>query len=135
MGQRTRGRAMRLLLATIASGALLAQTAWAAQGDISTVAGGGLSGDGGPATNASLVSPVGVAVDTSGNLFIADTYNHRIRKVDASGTITTVAGNGTRGFSGDGGPATNAMLYEATGVAVDTSGNLFIADMYNNRIR
>jgi len=138
MGHRTRGRARRLLLATIVSGALLAQNASAAQGTITTVAGNGtygFSGDGGPATNAALRAPYGVAVDTSGNLFIADTRNHRVRKVDASGTITTVAGNGIRGFSGDGGPATSATLNEASGVAVDTSGNLFIADMSNNRVR
>ncbi len=134
MGHRTAGRARRLLLATIVSGALLAQNAWAAQGDISTVAGGDV-GDGGPATNATLRTPYGVAVDTSGNLFIADANNNRIRKVNASGTITTVAGDGAQGFSGDGGPATNARLYFPSGVAVDTSGNLFIADTSNHRVR
>src|SRR5208337_2269787 len=78
--------------------------------------------------------PVGVAVDSAGNLYIADFANCRIRKV-TNGVITTVAGNGTYGFSGDGGPATNAQLYEPLGVAVDSAGNLYIADTYNYRIR
>ncbi len=107
-------------------------------GVITTVAGsatGGFSGDGGPATSASLDNPSGVAVDTSGNLFIADYVNNRIRKVSAGGVITTVAGNGTAGFSGDGGPATSASLNGPVGVSVDTSGNLFIADTFNQLIR
>ena len=107
-------------------------------GNISTVAGNGsfgLSGDGGPATSTTLSNPRGVAVDSSGNLFIADTFNQRIRKVDTSGNISTVAGNGTFGFSGDGGPATSAKLFAPMGVAVDSSGNLFIADNRNHRIR
>src|SRR5439155_20751462 len=86
----------------------------AGTGTITTVAGNGtfgFSGDGGPATAAELGTPVGVALDGAGNLFIADYYNYRIRRVDAgTGTITTVAGNGTQGFSGDGGPATAAEL-------------------------
>ncbi len=106
-------------------------------GIITTVAGNGspgYNGDGVPATNAT-VRPAGVAVDVNGNLFIADWNNHRIRKVDTNGTITTVAGNGSPGFSGDGGPATSASLAFVEAVAVDGSGNLFIADMDNNRIR
>ncbi|MGA2177433.1 MAG: PKD domain-containing protein [Verrucomicrobiota bacterium] len=105
---------------------------------ISTVAGNGAwgySGDGGVATSAELANPFGVAVYVSGNLFIADTYNMRIREVRTDGIITTVAGNGTDGYSGDGGPATNAELYSPGGVAVDAFGNLFIADNGNNRIR
>ena len=110
----------------------------ATTGIITTVAGigaQGFSGDGGPATSAKLNAPVDVAVDSSGNLFIADANNYRIRKVDTSGNISTVAGNGTRGFSGDGGPATSAQLKFPDGVVVDSAGNLFIVDTFNNRIR
>jgi len=105
---------------------------------IQTAAGNGtsaFSGDNGAAAKASLSEPFGVAVDAVGNLYIADTSNHRIRKVDTSGMITTVAGNGTEGFSGDGGPATSATLNTPIGVAVDTAGNLYIADAFNNRVR
>jgi sugar lactone lactonase YvrE len=107
-------------------------------GIITTVAGNGTngySGDGGAATNAELNGPHGVAVDATGNLFIADCNNFRIRKVGANGIIATVAGNGTFGYSGDGGAATNAELYAPEGVTVDATGNLFIADFGNNRIR
>ncbi|MBH0186023.1 MAG: hypothetical protein HP477_11600 [Nitrospira sp.] len=109
-----------------------------AAGVITTVAGTGVqgfSGDGGPATAAELNDPTGVAVDTVGNLWIADSLNHRIRKVDAAGVITTVAGTGGAGFSGDGGPATAAELNDPHGVAVDTAGNLWITDLKNHRIR
>ena len=94
----------------------------------------GYSGDNGPATNAQLNGPAGVAVDSAGNLYIADPGNNRIRKV-SNGVITTVAGNGTPGFSGDNGPATSAQLYWPRGLAVDSAGNLYIADTANNRIR
>ncbi|MVM31458.1 hypothetical protein GO755_15540 [Spirosoma sp. HMF4905] len=107
-------------------------------GIITTVAGNGsfgFSGDTGPATSAALAGPTGVAVDGAGNLFIADPNNNRIRKVATDGTITTVAGTGSAGFSGDNGPATSAKLNNPTGVAVDATGNLFIADRDNNRIR
>src|SRR5206468_1541767 len=111
----------------------------AATGNIRTVAGNGtygFSGDGGPATDAELDTPNGVFVDTSGNIFIADTGNSRIREVvAATGIIQTVAGNGTFGFSGDGGLATGAALYDPDGVYVDGSGNIFIADFWNNRMR
>ncbi len=106
-------------------------------GVITTVAGSGgpgFSGDNGPATSAQLYFPDGVAVDSAGNLYIADFGNNRIRKV-ANGVITTVAGNGTQGFSGDNGPATSAELNFPTGVAVDSAGNLYIPEPYNNRIR
>jgi sugar lactone lactonase YvrE len=107
-------------------------------GVITTVAGNGTygySGDGGPATAASLNWPSGVALDAAGNLYIADTFNHRIRKVSPTGVITTVAGNGTYGYSGDGGAATAASFNRPSGVAVDAAGNLYIADPFNHRIR
>ena len=105
-------------------------------GNISTVAGGGSSlGDGGAATAAQLGAPRSVALDGAGNLYIADWSDHRIRKVDSSGNISTVAGTGTQGFSGDGGAATAAQLNSPWDVAVDGSGNLYIADRNNNRIR
>ncbi len=107
-------------------------------GIITTVAGNGTqgySGDGGPAVSAQFSRPNGVAVDGAGNLFIVDTGNFRVRKVSPSGIVTTVAGNGTLGFSGDGGPADRAQLNEPAGVAVDGAGNLFIADTGNQRIR
>ena len=106
-------------------------------GVITTVAGNGTlgySGDNGPATSAKLNDPTGVAVDSAGNLYIADKDNSRIREV-SNGVITTVAGNGTYGFSGDNGPATSAKLSNPYGVAVDTSGNLYIADVSNDCIR
>jgi len=106
---------------------------------ITAVAGSGIvgfSGDGGPATAAALSFPWDVAVDASGNLYIADTGNERIRRVDAAtGIITTVAGSGTRGFSGDGGPATAASFFLARGVKTDAAGNIYIADTFNGRIR
>jgi hypothetical protein len=107
-------------------------------GIIITVAGNGtagFSGDGGLATNAGLNLPQGVAVDAAGNLYFADTWDMRVRKVDTNGIITTVAGNGSHGFSGNGGPATSAELFRPSGVAVDAAGNLYIADADNDRIR
>jgi hypothetical protein len=115
-------------------------TAWGttAYGQIRTIAGSassGFGGDGSAATSASLNNPTGVAVDTRGNIFIADRFDYRIRRVDATtGSISTVAGTGY-GFSGDGGAATSALLSYPTGVAVDSAGNLFISDTNNNRIR
>jgi len=107
-------------------------------GIITTVAGDGtdgFSGDGGAATNASIYAPFGMVADSSGNLFIADQENNRLRKVGTNGIITTVAGNGRESSSGDGGPATNAQFSLPFAVAVDGTGNLFIADTYNNRLR
>jgi secreted PhoX family phosphatase len=118
-------------------------------GDIYTIAGNGklgFSGDGGPATSAEFNEPAGVAVDGAGNLLIADFFNERIRVVAATtgtfygqamtaGDVYTVAGNGTSGFAGDGGPATAAELSEPAGVAVDAEGNLVIADTDNERVR
>jgi sugar lactone lactonase YvrE len=107
-------------------------------GTITTIAGDGIPqfwGDGGPATQANLQYPTGVTVDHDGNVFIADAANHRIRRIDTDGIITTVAGTGGAGYSGDNGPAVNAMLHHPTGVAVNHRGELFIADDYNHRIR
>jgi uncharacterized protein (TIGR03437 family) len=106
-------------------------------GVITTVAGigtQGFSGDSGPANSAELSSPGGVAVDSAGNVYIADTGNNRIRKI-SNGVMSTVAGNGTEGYSGDDGPATSAQLYYPSEVAVDAAGNLYITDSGNNRIR
>jgi NHL repeat len=103
----------------------------APDGTLTAVAGTGISGfsgDGGPATAAQLNFPTAVAVDASGNLFIADQGNYRVRKVTPGGVISTVAGNGTGGFGGDAGPATAARLNSPSAVAVDGAGNLFIAD-------
>ncbi|MBZ5605786.1 MAG: hypothetical protein LAO79_26090 [Acidobacteriia bacterium] len=107
-------------------------------GIISTVVGSGsgtYSGDGGPALKAGLPSPTGLAMDSAGNLYILETGIARVRKVSTNGTITAYAGNGTSGFSGDGGAATSAQFFPGHGIAVDSSGNLYIADLYNNRIR
>jgi hypothetical protein len=114
-------------------------------GEIETVAGGGdptpgFCGDDGPATSSCLHSPSGVAVDEAGNIYIADTENHRIRRVDASGTITTIVGDGTQDYGGDGGPATAAYLnsprdvYPYGSMYAGTT-DLLIADTGNNRIR
>ena len=111
----------------------------ASTGIITTVAGNGLpgfSGDGGAATTASLNGPHGVCFDLDGNLFVADSGNHRVRKVAAgTGIISTVVGNGVWGFSGDGGAATSASIAGSYSIAFDSSGNLFIADSYNFRVR
>ncbi len=109
-----------------------------AAGVITTVAGTGeqgFSGDGGPANQARLNFPYSVATDGAGNLYIADTWNQRIRKVDAGGVIATVAGSGERGYAGDGGPANQARLNNPRAVATDGAGNLYIADTTNQRIR
>lgn len=105
---------------------------------ITTVAGNGasvFSGDGGPAINAGLIFPSRIAISASGALFIADGVNSRVRRVDPSGLITTVAGNGIRGFAGDGGPAVRASLDSPSGMVLDSAGNLLIADNGTNRIR
>lgn len=107
-------------------------------GIITTVAGTGnccFSGDGATAVSANLYYPSGLAVSPAGALYISDTWNHRVRMVNTSGIISTIAGNGTQGYSGDGGTATSAMLNVPTGVAVDASGNVYICDRYNQRVR
>jgi hypothetical protein len=107
-------------------------------GVMSTLAGNGIgsySGDGGQATAAEVSGPTGVAVDATGNVYIADENNSRIREVNTSGIISTIAGNGTASYSGDGGQGTAAEINRAFGVAIDAAGNVFIADWYNYRIR
>ena len=107
--------------------------------DIYTYAGDGIrgaTGDGGPATNAEIDSPWGLAIDSAGNLYVTDGVNNNVRKViAATGVMETVAGNLTQGSSGDGGPATNAELNGPFGIAVDSDGNIYIADSHNSRIR
>jgi sugar lactone lactonase YvrE len=110
---------------------------------ITTVAGtskAGASGDGGPATSATLTTPIGIAVDKNGNLYTTDSDNHLVRKVNTSGTISTIAGNGGSGSSGDGGPATSAALDDFGGIAVDAAGNVYFcagraSDLSGNVIR
>src|SRR5262245_6873827 len=136
----TRYAVCMLLLATCADVSLAAQ-----ENIITTVAGNGhgaFAGDGGPASEASLNMPGSVAVDAKGNVYIADWQNERIRKINPAGIISTVAGSGQRGFSGDGGPAIDASLdlisigaQAAAGIAVDDTGNLYIADTNNHRVR
>jgi hypothetical protein len=112
----------------------------AADGTVTGVAGtlnatGGFAGDGGPAASAQLQFPDGVAADSHGNVFVADTGNQRVRKIGPDGIITTVAGTGFAGYGGDGGPATAAYLERPTALAIDRFDNLYIADAGNNRIR
>ena len=134
-------RYLVLILKLFVSGSLLAMTAWPQTESgwrIHTVAGTGkpgFHGDNGPAVEAQLDFPVGVAVDKAANLYIADSFNQRIRRVDSSGTITTIAGTGKPGFDGDGGPAIQARLSFPSDVAVDKAANLYIADSGNNSIR
>ena len=107
-------------------------------GIITTLAGksgGGYSGDGGAGSNANLNYPYGLAIDTTGNLYVGDQFNNRIRKINSNGFITTVAGNGNAGYTGDGGPATNALLYYPLGAPLDGAGNMFIADSIGNVVR
>lgn len=125
---------MRLLAAMLALSVVIAYP----QGTIRTAAGTGVagySGDGGRATSARLDQPFHCCFGTSGEMYVADTNNHSIRKVDRNGNITTVAGCGKKGYSGDGGPATAATLNEPYGVAVDKDGTLYIVDRLNAAIR
>jgi uncharacterized protein (TIGR03437 family) len=107
-------------------------------GYITTVAGTGVRGyygDGGPAKQAHLNAPLGVFVDGAGNLYIADSGNHAIRKVNPAGIISTIAGSGARGYGGDNGPAILAWFYAPSSVAADSAGNVFVADTFNHRVR
>src|SRR5204863_9630275 len=119
---------------TTVSGGTVAPSAFTA-GIITTVAGSSSTslGDGGPATSAGLGSAIGVAFDSAGNMYVADWVGDRIRRVSPSGTISTFAGTGSTGFSGDGGQAVSAMLSGPSDVAVDSSGNVYIADTDNHR--
>ena len=129
------------LLKLFISGTLLTMTAWTQTESvwrIHTIAGTGRpghGGDGGRAIEAEVDFPLGVAVDKSGNVYIAEHYSQRIRRVNATGTITTIAGTGEPGYGGDGGPAVRARLFFPSGVAADKDGNVFIADTGNHRIR
>src|SRR5262249_47669535 len=107
-------------------------------GSIRSVAGdgtAGFSGDGGPASAAKLNNPSGISVSPEGDIYIADSRNNRVRKITNDGRIQTFAGSGNSGFSGDGGPAISAQLYQPHGVDVDSRGNIYIADFSNGRIR
>jgi len=108
----------------------------AVSGNIETIAGGGFAlGDGGPAVSAMLQSPQGIAIDSIGNVYVSDVGNARVRKIDINGIITTVAGKGIQGFSGDLGQADSAEISSPIGLCIDASGNLYIADWNNKRIR
>jgi hypothetical protein len=141
--RRSRSCGLRVILAVLALVALVplggTVVARAAGTTITTVAGSGVGagfgGDGGPATSAALNWPQGIAATVDGGLLIADTQNNRVRAVSPSATITTVAGNGTSGFAGDGGPASAASLAQPFGVAVTPDGEVLVADTSNNRIR
>lgn len=107
-------------------------------GIITTIAGTGAigyTGDGGAATAAELNGPTGIAVDAAGNIYIADENNHRVRKISSAGIISTIAGTGVAGFSGDGGAATAAKLWFPNEITTDAAGNVYIADNYNSRVR
>ena len=132
-------------LAADQNGSLYIADTWAdrirkidSDGTITAVVGTGeegRSGDGGPAIEARLRRPDGVALDGTGNIYIADTENHLVRRVDATGTITTFAGTGDAGYAGDGGPATDAQLHEPSAVAIDPEGNVFITEVRNRTVR
>lgn len=102
---------------------------------ITTVLSGTTLNDGGPATNAALSAPAGIAFDNGGNLYITDRHENNIRRVDVNGVITTIAGTGSAGFGGDGGSAAQAQFYRPTGIAIAANGTIYVADQVNNRVR
>src|SRR6185437_586285 len=107
-------------------------------GIITTIAGtstGGYSGDGGAATSAEFLPIISIVIDGYGNLYLSDNGNQRVRKIDTAGIVTTFAGNGTAGYSGDGGSATNAEIFAPEGLGLDLNGNLYICDQNNNLVR
>lgn len=141
-----RSRAVAALLVTavtaLAPVGSRAVTGSGGAGTITSVAGAtvdsrqyGVSGDGGPASSAQLYHPRAIAFDGSGNAYIADTLNQRIRKIDTDGTITTVAGTGVAGYGGDGGPAGQAQLHDPRAVAADGAGNISVGEELGQRIR
>ena len=128
----------RVRFVNLTTGAVTIHNQVVAASHITTVAGGataGDKGDGGPATTAQLFGPQGLAFDAAGNLYIADANNNRIRRVDTAGVITTVAGNGNAGFSGDGGPAATSAIANPRYVASDAGGNLHLTEFGGNRLR
>jgi uncharacterized protein (TIGR03437 family) len=129
MHLQTRGITLVLLIAGFASGASPVVY------QVATIAGSDWVGDGGAAISAQMAQPEGLAVAAGGSLYIADAANHRIRKVTPDGLIVTIAGNGHPGFAGDGGPAAAAQLNQPYGLALDASGNLYVADYGNQRVR
>src|SRR6266568_3977830 len=126
-----KGKAVVALCLVYGLGARAGETTYSVQ----TVAGSNLVGDGGSALSAQLSDAQCLAVDRQGSVYIADPDNHRVRKVNSAGIIQTVAGVGYAGFSGDGGPAAQARLNAPYGLAADPAGNLYIADLGNNRVR
>jgi len=126
---------MRTTYLAIFVSSLFFPSAWSQPYIISTIAGTSRLADGGPGNAAPLQVPIGVALDSNGNLYIADEGDNRIRKVDPTGIISTYAGTGLPGYSGDRGPAKNAEINFPTGIAVDAKGNLYIADLGNFVVR
>lgn len=126
----------QIMATKILSGTGVGSLSVMAPGEISTLAGDGfLSGEGATATTSAVNLPLAEATDAAGNLYFSDSGNNRIRKVDVAGNITTIAGTGTAGFLGDGGPAVSAQINNPSAIAVDGAGNIFFADSGNNAIR